>query len=119
MTKPPASSTNNDSESSDSEYLSLDAQNLESIDTLSPEEVAEQLYALAEKVIADPRAYQVEFGLSALDISELDNIDLSTPEGRKKLAKLFRLLAQQVFKGKKIYFETVRDPSQQQKGQSR
>lgn len=111
MTKPPASST-------DSKHLGGNAQDMESIDQLSPEELAEYLYGLAEKVIEDPLAYKVEFGLSQLDIAELDNIDLSTPEGRKKLAKLFRLLAKQVFKGKNIYLESVKDQSQQ-KGQSR
>lgn len=111
MTKPPASST-------DSKLLSGDAQDLNEIDKLSPEDLAEYLYSLAEKVIEDPLAYKIEFGLSELDISELDNIDLSTPEGRKKLAKLFRLLAKQVFKGKNIYLESIKDPSQQ-KGQSR
>lgn len=116
MTKPP--STDKPSDDSDAEFLSLDAQNIESVDQLSPEDLAEQLYALAEKVIEDPHAYKVEFGLSQLDIAELDAIDLSTPEGRKKLAKLFRLLAKQVFKGKNIYLESVRDTSQQ-KGQSR
>ncbi len=102
----------------DSEFLSISAHNLEDVDHLSPEALADVLYDLAEKVIADPRAYKVQFGLSELDIAELDAIDLSTPAGRKKLAKLFRLLAQQVFKGKKIYLESIRDSSQQ-KGQSR
>lgn len=111
MTKPPASST-------DSKLLSGNAQDLNEIDKLSPEDLAEYLYGLAEKVIEDPLAYKIEFGLSELDIAELDTIDLSTPEGRKKLAKLFRLLAKQVFKGKNIYLESIKDPSQQ-KGQSR
>lgn len=95
-----------------------DAHAPESIDHLSPEELADYLYDLAEKVIADPLAYKIEFGLSELDIADFDNLDLSTPEGRKKLAKLFRLLAKQVFKGKDIYLKSIRDTSQQ-KGQSR
>ncbi len=111
MTKTPTSST-------DAKSLAGDAQDLNEIDKLSPEELAEYLYGLAEKVIEDPLAYKVEFGLSTLDIAELDNLDLSTPEGRKKLAKLFRLLAKQVFKGKNIYLQSISDPSQQ-KGQSR
>ena len=50
-------------------------------------------------------------GLEKLDIAELDNIDLSTPAGRLKLAKLFRLLAEQVLKGKEVYQSTVVDKS--------
>jgi hypothetical protein len=84
-----------------------------SIDQLSPEDLANYLYEMAEKIIEDPLAYKVEFGLSTLDIQELDNIDLSTAQGRKKLAKLFRLLAKQVFKGKNIYLETIQDKSQE------
>lgn len=111
MTQKPPLSTNDDNSGDD-------VRSLETIDQLSSEQLADYLYELAEKVIADPLAYKLEFGLTELDIAELDNVDLSTPEGRKKLAKLFRMLAKQAFKGKKIYLETVRDSSQQ-KGQSR
>lgn len=112
MNKPPETSSTNDN---DGEALRpSDKYDLNAIDQLSPEQLADYLYDLAEKVIADPLAYKVEFGLTALDIQELDTIDLSTPEGRRKLAKLFRLLAKQVFKGKNIYLETVRDQSQNQ-----
>ena len=87
---------------------------LEDIDTLNPEQLADYLYALAEEIIASPQEYKVKMGLAQLDISELDNIDLSTPAGRKKLAKLFRLLAEQVLKGKAVYQSTVVDKSQSQ-----
>lgn len=93
---------------------------LEDIDKMSPEDLADYLYALAEEIIASPKEYKIKMGLEQLDISELDNIDLSTPEGRRKLAKLFRLLAEQVLKGKAVYQATVVDKSQTQgKGRGR
>jgi hypothetical protein len=84
---------------------------LEDIDQMSPEQLADYLYALAEEIIASPQEYKIKMGLEQLDISELDNVDISTPEGRKKLAKLFRLLAEQVLKGKEVYQATVVDKS--------
>lgn len=87
---------------------------LEEIDTMNPEELADYLYALAEEIIASPQEYKMKMGLEQLDIAELDQIDLSTPEGRKKLAKLFRLLAEQVLKGKAVYQATVVDKSKPQ-----
>jgi len=53
-------------------------------------------------------------GLEQLDISELDNIDLNPPAGRRKLAKLLRMLAEQVLKGKEVYQATVVDKSKDQ-----
>ena len=84
---------------------------LEDIDSMTPEQLAEYLYALAEEIIASPKEYKLKMGLEKLDIAELDNIDLSTPAGRLKLAKLFRLLAEQVLKGKEVYQSTVVDKS--------
>ena len=110
----PSSTDGNDSTSSDTPKTPL----LEDIDTLNPEQLADYLYALAEEIIASPQEYKVKMGLAQLDISELDNIDVSTPAGRKKLAKLFRLLAEQVLKGKAVYQSTVVDKSQNQ-GRSR
>jgi hypothetical protein len=87
---------------------------LEDIDKLGPEELADYLYALAEEIIASPQEYKIKMGLEQLDISELDNIDLSTPEGRRKLAKLFRLLAETVLRSKAHYQASVVDKSQDQ-----
>lgn len=87
---------------------------LEDIDKMSAEQLADYLYALAEEIIASPQEYKVKMGLEQLDIEDLDNIDLSTPAGRRKLAKLFRLLAEQVLKGKEIYQSSVIDKSQTQ-----
>lgn len=87
---------------------------LSDIDTMSPQELADYLYALAEEIIASPEEYKVKLGIKELDISELDSIDLSTPAGRRKLAALFRLLAEQVLKGKEVYQSTIVDKSQQQ-----
>lgn len=87
---------------------------LEDIDTMSPEQLAEYLYALAEEIIASPLEYKMKMGLEQLDIGDLDNIDLSTPAGRKKLAALFRLLAEQVLHSKARYQSTVVDKSKPQ-----
>lgn len=92
---------------------------LEDIDKMSPEELADYLYALAEEIIASPKEYKIKMGLEQLDISDLDNVDVSTPEGRKKLAKLFRLLAEQVLKGKEVYQATVVDKSKPDPSRSR
>jgi hypothetical protein len=82
---------------------------LEDVDTMSPQELADFLYALAEEVISNPLEYKLKLGLTQIDISEFDNIDLSTAAGRKKLAALFRLLAAQVLKSKEIYQASVVD----------
>lgn len=89
---------------------------LQHVDAMSPQELADYLYALAEEVIASPEEYKIKMGLKQLDIAELDNIDLSTPQGRKKLAKIFRLLAEQALRGKEVYQASVVDKS---KGQGR
>ena len=87
---------------------------LEGIDQMSPQELANYLYALAEEIIASPQEYKIKMGLEQLDIDTLDNIDLNTPAGRRKLAALLRLLAEQVFRSKEIYQASVVDKSKQQ-----
>ncbi len=88
---------------------------LEDVDKMSPQELADYLYALAEEIIASPQEYKVKMGLEQLDISELDQIDLSTPAGRRKLAKLLRMLAEQVMtRGKDAYLASVQDKSKDQ-----
>lgn len=87
---------------------------LDDIDKMSPQELADYLYALAEEIIASPEEYKIKMGLQQLDISSLDNIDLNTPAGRKKLAALLRMLAEQVFRGKEVYQASVVDKSQNQ-----
>lgn len=87
---------------------------LEDIDKMSPQELADFLYALAEEVIASPQEYKIKMGLEQLDIAELDNIDLNTPAGRRKLAKLLRMLAEQAMRGKEIYQASVVDKSKDQ-----
>lgn len=87
---------------------------LKDLDQMSPQELADYFYALAEEIIASPEEYKVKMNLAQLDIAELDNIDLSTPAGRKKLAKLFRLLAEQALRGKAVYQSTVVDKSKPQ-----
>lgn len=84
---------------------------LEGLDQMSPQELADYFYALAEEIVASPEEYKIKMKLAQLDISELDNIDLNTPAGRKKLAKIFRLLAEQALKGKEVYQSTVVDKS--------
>lgn len=88
---------------------------LDEIDQMSPQELADYLYALAEEIIASPQEYKMKMGLEQLDIAELDNIDLSTPAGRRKLAKLLRMLAEQVItRGKDAYLSSVQDKSKDQ-----
>ncbi len=89
---------------------------LEDIDQKSPQELADYLYALAEEIIASPEEYKVKMGLKQLDIEELDNIDLSTAAGRRKLAKLLRLLAEQALRGKEVYQASVVDKSKPGRG---
>lgn len=91
---------------------------LEDLDKLTPEQLAEYLYALAEEIIASPQEYKIKMGLEQLDIEDLDKIDLNTPAGRRKLSRLFQLLAEQVLKGKEVYQSSVVDKSQQ-KGRGR
>lgn len=87
---------------------------LSDLDKMNPQELADYLYALAEEIIASPEEYKVKMGLQQLDIGDLDKIDLSTSVGRKKLAKLLRLLAEQALRGKEIYQASVIDKSQSQ-----
>lgn len=76
-------------------------QNIESLDNLSPGELADILNKLADKVITSPVEYKLGFGLTSLDAALLDGIDLTTPEGRKKLAAILRMLAQMVMSREK------------------
>ena len=89
---------------------------LRDLDKLSPQELADYFYALAEEIIASPEEYKIKMQLAQLDINELDNIDLNTSAGRKKLAKIFRLLAEQALRGKEVYQASVVDKSKQGKG---
>jgi hypothetical protein len=89
---------------------------LEEIDKLTPQELADYLYALAEEIIASPEEYKVKMGLEQLDIDDLDKIDLSTAAGRRKLAKILRLLAEQALRGKEAYLSSVVDKSKPGRG---
>ena len=84
---------------------------LDELDQMTAEQLADYFYALAEEIISNPKEYFLKMGIDVIDISEFDNIDTSTPAGRKKLAALFRLLATQVLKGKETYQATVVDKS--------
>ncbi|MEJ0009899.1 MAG: hypothetical protein WDN72_04840 [Alphaproteobacteria bacterium] len=88
---------------------------LEGVDQMTPQELADYLYALAEEIISNPREYKIKMGLEQLDLAEFDNIDLSTAAGRRKLAALFRLLAAQVLRSKEAYQASVVDKSKQGK----
>jgi hypothetical protein len=91
---------------------------LEDVDKMSPQELADYLYALAEEIISSPQEYKIKMGLEQLDIAELDNIDLNTPQGRRKLAKLLRLLAEQALRSKEVFQASIVDKSQD-KGRGR
>jgi hypothetical protein len=89
---------------------------LDELDQMTAEQLADYFYALAEEIISNPKEYKMKMGLEQLDLAEFDNIDLSTPEGRKKLAQLFRLLAMRVLtQGKDAYLSSVQDKSKQGK----
>ncbi len=75
--------------------------NVESLDNLPPDQLADILNKLAEKVISEPLEYKLGFGLTSLDAAMLDGIDLTTAEGRKKLAAILRMLAQMVMSREK------------------
>lgn len=87
---------------------------LDELDQMNAEQLADYLYALAEEIIASPQEYKLKMGLEQLDINELDNIDLNTPAGRRKLAKLLRLLAEQVLHSKERFQSTIVDKSKPQ-----
>jgi hypothetical protein len=87
---------------------------LDELDQMTAEQLADYFYALAEEIISNPKEYFLKMGIDVIDISEFDNIDTSTPAGRKKLAALFRLLATQVLKSKETYQATVVDKSKPQ-----
>ena len=89
---------------------------LDDLDKKSPQELADYFYALAEEIIASPEEYKTKMGLAQLDISEMDGIDLNTAAGRKKLAKIFRMLAEQALRGKDVYLATVTDKSKDTRG---
>lgn len=82
----------------------------------TPQELADYFYALAEEIIASPEEYKVKMQLAQLDISELDGIDLNTAAGRKKLAKIFRMLAEQALRGKDVYLAAITDKSKDTRG---
>ena len=91
MSQPPKTPTTTDKKSF--EEIASDVQ---SLDGMSAEQLAEALETLAEKIIGAPLEYELAFGLKQLDAKLLDGIDLSTPQGRKKLAAILQLLAAQV-----------------------
>lgn len=92
---------------------------LAELDQMTPQELADYFYALAEEIIASPEEYKVKMQLAQLDISELDGIDLNTAAGRRKLAKIFRLLAEQALRGKDVYLATVTDKSKDKHSRGR
>lgn len=75
--------------------------NVESLDNLPPDQLADIFNQLADKIISQPLEYKLGFGLTSLDAALLDGIDLSTAEGRKKLAAILRMLAQLVMSREK------------------
>jgi hypothetical protein len=101
MSNPPV--TPPPSTSASGEPLALEDvyHNVESLDNLPPDQLADILNQLAEKIVTAPEEYKIGFGLTSLDAALLDGIDLSTAEGRKKLAAILRMLAQLVMSREK------------------
>ena len=88
----------------------------EEMDQMSHEDLADALNKLAETVITNPLEYKLTYGLQTLDPKMLDEIDVSTPEGRKKLAAMLKMLARMVMRSKEQYLGTVKETD---KGRSR
>jgi hypothetical protein len=104
MTQPNPPSTKPDSEE---EIRTLPT--FEEMDEMSHEQLAEALHQLAETVISNPLEYKLTYGLQTLDPKVLDEIDVSTPEGRKKLAALLKMLARMVMRSKENYLGSVKE----------
>jgi len=88
------------------------------MDAMTHEQLAEALAQLAETVITNPLEYKLSFGLDTFDPKLLDAIDVSTPEGRRKLAALLKMLARLAMRSKEQYLTVVKDPAQD-KGRGR
>ncbi|MBN8542821.1 MAG: hypothetical protein J0M34_00980 [Alphaproteobacteria bacterium] len=86
----------------------------EEMDQMSHEDLAEALSQLAETVITNPLEYKLTYGLQTLDPKMLDEVDVSTPEGRKKLAALLKMLARMVMRSKEQYLGTVKETGKDQ-----
>lgn len=86
----------------------------EEMDQMSHEDLAEALHKLAETVMTNPLEYKLTYGLQTLDPKTLDEIDVSTPEGRKKLAALLKMLARMVMRSKEQYLGTVKESEKNQ-----
>ena len=85
----------------------------EQMDAMTHEQLAEALAQLAETVITNPREYKLSYGLETLDPKLLDAIDVSTPEGRRKLAALLKMLARLAMRSKTQYLAAVKEPAQE------
>jgi hypothetical protein len=70
------------------------------------------LAQLAETIITNPLEYKLSYGLETLDPKLLDAVDVSTPEGRRKLAALLKMLARLAMRSKTQYLAAVKDPAQ-------
>lgn len=74
---------------------------VESLDSMTPKQLAEMLSQLADKVMTEPLEYKIGFGIEKLTAEMMDGIDMNSPEGRKKLAAILRMLAQLVMSREK------------------
>jgi hypothetical protein len=90
----------------------------EQMDAMTHEQLAEALAQLAATVITNPLEYKLSYGLESFDPKLLDAIDVSTPEGRRKLAALLKMLARLAMRSKAQYLTAVKDPAQD-KGRGR
>jgi hypothetical protein len=84
----------------------------EQMDAMTHEQLAEALAQLAETIITNPLEYKLSYGLETLDPKLLDAVDVSTPEGRRKLAALLKMLARLAMGSKTQYLAAVKDPAQ-------
>jgi hypothetical protein len=99
-------------ETADEEIRTLPT--FEEMDQMSHEDLADALHKLAETVMINPLEYKLTYGLQTLDPKALDEIDVSTPEGRKKLAAMLKMLARMVMRNKEQYLGAVKETGKNQ-----
>lgn len=103
MATPPTSPSTN--QASDTPKTVEDVMsNIESLDSMTPKQLADMLSQLADKVISEPLEYKIGFGIEKLTAEMMDGIDMNSPEGRKKLAAILRMLAQLVMSREKSQY---------------
>lgn len=103
MATPPTPPSTNHADNSQKTVEDVMA-NVESLDSMTPKQLADMLSQLADKVMTEPLEYKIGFGIEKLTAEMMDGIDMNSPEGRKKLAAILRMLAQLVMSREKSQY---------------